>query len=203
MDNLLVLENKDGFRANLNSDIVKEIYLSLKNRYNENKYSNDAMCAIACLGFTLLKDFDCILEEEATKKQDIERTKKTIKKLDYFFDNINKTDKAFEDLKRLDGLIEFYNNHNCKIHVFPINANTKTFLGFLMQIRIKINSRKQFKECNITKERIDINSNNFYVSDISINCIYEGEIKLTSYEKYSQNDIDYLSKRGVDIFYGK
>ena len=36
MDNLLVLENKDGFKANLNSDIVKEIYLSLKNRYNEN-----------------------------------------------------------------------------------------------------------------------------------------------------------------------
>lgn len=203
MDNLLVLENKDGFRANLNSDIVKEIYLSLKNRYNENKYSNDVMCAIACLGFTLLKDFDCILEEEATKKQDIERTKKTIKKLDYFFDNINKTDKAFEDLKRLDGLIEFYNNHNCKITVFPINANTEIFLGFFMQIRIKINSRKQFKECNITKEKIDINGNNFYVSDISINCIYEGEIKLTSYEKYSQNDIDYLSKRGVDIFYGK
>lgn len=203
MDNLLVLENKDGFRANLNSDIVKEIYLSLKNRYNENKYSNDAMCAIACLGFTLLKDFDCILEEEATKKQDIERTKKTIKKLDYFFDNINKTDKAFEDLKRLDGLIEFYNNHNCEIHVFPINANTKIFLGFFMQIRIKINSRKQFKECNITKEKIDINGNNFHVSDISINCIYQGEIKLTSYEKYSQNDIDYLSKRGVDIYYGK
>lgn len=203
MDNLLVLENKDGFRANLNSDIVKEIYLSLKNRYNENKYSNDAMCAIACLGFTLLKDFDCILEEEATKKQDIERTKKTIKKLDYFFDNINKTDKAFEDLKRLDGLIEFYNNHICKITVFHINANTEIFLGFFMQIRIKINSRKQFKECNITKEKIDINGNNFYVSDISINCIYEGEIELTSYEKYSQNDIDYLSKRGVDIFYGK
>lgn len=203
MDNLLVLENKDGFRANLNSDIVKEIYLSLKNRYNENKYSNDAMCAIACLGFTLLKDFDCILEEEATKKQDIERTKKTIKKLDYFFDNINKTDKAFEDLKRLDGLIEFYNNHNCEIRVFPINDNTEIFLGFFMQIRIKINSRKQFKECNITKEKIDINGNNFYISDISINCIYEGEIKLTSYEKYSKNDIYYLSKRGVDIFYGK
>lgn len=203
MDNLLVLENKDGFRANLNSDIVKEIYLSLKNRYNENKYSNDAMCAIACLGFTLLKDFDCILEEEATKKQDIERTKKTIKKLDYFFDNINKTDKAFEDLKRLDGLIEFYNNHNCEIHVFPISADEKIFLGHFMQIRLKINSRKQFREYNITKEEIDINGNNFYVSDISINCIYEGEIKLTSYEKYSQNDIDYLSKRGVDIFYGK
>lgn len=203
MDNLLVLENKDGFRANLNSDIVKEIYLSLKNRYNENKHSNDAMCAIACLGFTLLKDFDCILEEEATKKQDIERTKKTIKKLDYFFDNIKKTDKAFEDLKRLDGLIEFYNNHKCEIHVFPINASAETFLGFFMQIRIKINSRKQFKECNITKEKIDINGNNFYVSDMSINCIYEGEIKLTSYEKYSQNDIEYLSKRGVAIFYGK
>lgn len=203
MDNLLVLENKDGFRANLNSDIVKEIYLSLKNRYNENKYSNDAMCAIACLGFTLLKDFDCILEEEAIKKQDIERTKKTIKKLDYFFDNINKTDKAFEDLKRLDGLVEFYNNHNCEIHVFPINADEKTFLGHFMQIRLKINSRKQFKEYNITKEEIDINGNNFYVSDISINCIYEGEIKLTSFEKYSQNDIDYLSKRGVDIYYGK
>lgn len=203
MDNLLVLENKDGFRANLNSDIVKEIYLSLKNRYNENKYSNDAMCAIACLGFTLLKDFDCILEEEATKKQDVERTKKTIKKLDYFFDNINKTDQAFEDLKRLDGLIEFYNNHNCEIYVFPINADEKIFLGFFIQIRIKINSRKQFKECNITKEKIDINGNNFHVSDISINCIYVGEIKLTSYEKYSQNDIDYLSKRGVDIYYGK
>lgn len=203
MDNLLVLENKDGFRANLNSDIVKEIYLSLKNRYNENKYSNDAMCAIACLGFTLLKDFDCILEEEATKKQDIERTKKTIKKLDYFFDNIKKTDKAFEDLKRLDGLIEFYNNHKCEIYVFPINASAETFLGFFMRIKIKINSRKQFKECNITKERIDINGNNFYVSDISINCVYEGEIEFTSYEKYSQNDIDYLSKRGVEIFYGK
>lgn len=203
MDNLLVLENKDGFRANLNSDIVKEIYLSLKNRYNENKYSNDAMCAIACLGFTLLKDFDCILEEEATKKQDIERTKKTIKKLDYFFDNINKTDKAFEDLKRLDGLIEFYNNHNCKITVFPINVGEGMFLGYIMKMKLDINSRKQFKECNITKEKIDINGNNFYVSDISINCIYEGEIKLTSYEKYSQNDIDYLSKRGVDIFYGK
>ena len=108
-----------------------------------------------------------------------------------------------ETIKRLDGLIEFYNNHNCEIHVFPINANTEIFLGFFMQIRIKINSRKQFKECNITKEKIDINGNNFYVSDISINCIYEGEIKLTSYEKYSQNDIDYLSKRGVDIFYGK
>lgn len=72
-----------------------------------------------------------------------------------------------------------------------------------MQIRLKINSRKQFKEYNITKEEIDINGNNFYVSDISINCMYEGEIKLTSFEKYSQNDIDYLSKRGVDIFYGK
>lgn len=108
-----------------------------------------------------------------------------------------------ETIKRLDGLIEFYNNHNCEIYVFPINADEKIFLEHFMQIRIKINSRKQFKECNITKEKIDINGNNFYVSDISINCIYEGEIKLTSYEKYSQNDIDYLSKRGVDIFYGK
>lgn len=203
MDNLLVLENKDGFRANLNSDIVKEIYLSLKNRYNENKYSNDAMCAIACLGFTLLKDFDCILEEEATKKQDIERTKKTIKKLDYFFDNINKTDKAFEDLKRLDGLIEFYNNHNCKITVFPINVGEGMFLGYIMKMKLDINSRKEFKEFGIKQEEIEINKNNFYITGICINCLYKGDIKLKSKDIYSQNDIDYLSKRGVDIFYGK
>lgn len=72
----------DSFNSNLDIDHTKELIgLLVTEFYNQDERSITIMELIASFAFAILEDFDCILDEDATLENNIQKTKSNIDKL--------------------------------------------------------------------------------------------------------------------------